>query len=54
MLAKGDHAFAHNNFLAAVSMPAFVSGIFRVRFYVFMLGALVAGVGWIAIYVGLS
>jgi membrane protein DedA with SNARE-associated domain len=54
LLAKGDHAFAHNNFLAAVSMPAFVSGIFRVRFYVFMLGALVAGVGWIAIYVGLS
>jgi hypothetical protein len=29
-----------------------VSGIFRVRFSVFMLGALVAGVGWIGMYVG--
>ena len=35
-------------------MPAFVSGIFRVRFYVFVLGALTAGVGWIGMYVGLS
>ncbi len=35
-------------------MPAFVSGIFRVRFYVFMLGALTAGIGWIGMYVGLS
>ena len=35
-------------------MPAFVSGIFRVRFYVFILGALVAGIGWIGMYVGLS
>jgi membrane protein DedA with SNARE-associated domain len=54
LLAKGYHAFAHNNFAAAVTMPAFVSGIFRVRFSVFMLGALVAGVGWIGMYVGLS
>ncbi len=54
LLAKGDHAFAHNNFAAAVTMPAFVSGIFRVRFYVFVLGALVAGVGFIGMYVGLS
>ena len=35
-------------------MPAFVSGIFRVRFWVFVLGALVAGIGWIGMYVGLS
>jgi membrane protein DedA with SNARE-associated domain len=54
LLTKGDHAFVHNNFTAAVTMPAFVSGIFRVRFYVFTLGALVAGVGWIGVYVGLS
>jgi len=54
LLAKGDHAFAHHNFVAAVTMPAFVSGIFRVRFYVFMLGALVAGIGFIGMYVGLS
>jgi membrane protein DedA with SNARE-associated domain len=54
LLAKGDHAFAHNNFAAAVTMPAVVSGVFRVRFYVFVLGALVAGVGFIGMYVGLS
>jgi len=54
LLAKGDRAFARYNFVASVTMPAFVSGIFRVRFYIFILGALVAGVGWIAVYVGLS
>jgi membrane protein DedA with SNARE-associated domain len=54
LLAKGDRAFAGHAFTASVTMPAFVSGIFRVRFPVFMLGALVAGVGWIGMYVGLA
>ena len=54
MLRKGDSAFSRNNFVASVTMPAFVSGIFRVRFYVFVLGAVVAGIGWIGVYVGLS
>jgi len=54
LLAKGDRAFSRHTFLASVTMPAFVSGIFRVRFYIFMLGALVAGIGWIGMYVGLS
>jgi membrane protein DedA with SNARE-associated domain len=54
LLAKGDRAFARYNFVASVTLPAFVSGIFRVRFYIFILGALVAGVGWIGMYVGLS
>ena len=43
--AKGDRAFARWNFLASVTMPAFVSGIFRVRFPIFILGAAVAGIG---------
>ncbi len=54
LLAKGDRAFGRHTFIASVTMPAFVSGIFRVRFYVFMLGALTAGIGWIGMYVGLS
>ena len=54
LLAKGDRAFARWNFLASVTMPAFVSGIFRVRFGVFVLGAIVAGTGWVGMYVGLS
>lgn len=54
LLAKGDHAFVHSNFAAAVTMPAFVSWIFRVRFSIFILGALVAGVGWIGMCVGVS
>jgi membrane protein DedA with SNARE-associated domain len=54
MLAKGDRAFSRHTFAASVTMPAFVSGIFRVRFGVFMLGALAAGIGWIGMYVGLS
>jgi membrane-associated protein len=54
LLAKGDRTFARYNFLASVIMPAFVSGIFRVRFRIFVLGALVAGTGWIGMYVGLS
>ena len=47
LLAKGDHAFGRHTFVASVTMPAFVSGIFRVRFALFILGALVAGVSWI-------
>lgn len=54
LLAKGDRAFGRWNFLASVTMPAFVSGIFRVRFPIFILGAAVAGIGWIGMYVGLS
>lgn len=54
LLAKGDRAFARWNFVASVTMPAFVSGIFRVRFPVFVLGATVAGIGWIGMYVGIS
>lgn len=54
LLAKGDRTFARWNFLASVTMPAFVSGIFRVRFRVFVLGAVVAGIGWIGMYVGVS
>ena len=54
LLAKGDRAFGRYTFVASVTMPAFVSGIFRVRFWVFIMGALVAGVGWIGMYVGLS
>ena len=54
LLAKGDRAFGRYNFVASVTMPAFVSGIFRVRFYIFILGALTAGIGWIGMYVGLS
>lgn len=54
LLVKGDRAFGRFNFAASVTMPAFVSGIFRVRFWVFMLGALTAGVGWIGMYVGIS
>jgi membrane protein DedA with SNARE-associated domain len=54
LLAKGDRAFGRWNFLASVTMPAFVSGIFRVRFRVFVLGAVVAGIGWIGMYVGAS
>lgn len=54
LLAKGDHVFGRHTFLASVTMPAYVSGIFRVRFGIFTLAALVAGIFWIGIYVGLS
>ena len=54
LLAKGDRAFGGHTFVASVTMPAFVSGIFRVRFPLFILGALVAGASWIGLYVGLS
>ena len=54
LLAKGDRAFGRHTFVASMTMPAFVSGIFRVRIRTFILGALVAGVGWVGMYVGLS
>jgi membrane protein DedA with SNARE-associated domain len=54
LLAKGDRAFGRHTFVASATLPAFVSGIFRVRFWLFMLGALVAGIFWIGIYVAIS
>jgi membrane-associated protein len=54
MLAKGDNAFGRHNFVASVTLPAYVSGVFRVRLPVFVLGALVSGAFFIAIYEGLS
>jgi membrane protein DedA with SNARE-associated domain len=54
LLAKGDKAFGRHTFVASMTLPAFVSGIFRVRFWLFMLGALVAGIGWIGMYAGLA
>jgi membrane protein DedA with SNARE-associated domain len=54
LLAKGDHVFGRHNFAATVTMPAYVSGIFRVKFPVFLLGALTAGAGFIGVYVGVS
>jgi membrane protein DedA with SNARE-associated domain len=54
LLAKGDHVFGRHNFAATVTMPAYVSGIFRVKFPVFMLGALVAGLFWMGLYVLVS
>ena len=53
-LAKGDKAFARHNFAASVTLPAYVSGIFRVRLRVFLLGALVSGAFFIGLYEGLS
>jgi len=54
LLAKGDRAFGRYTFVASATLPAFVSGIFHVRFWLFLLGALAAGVFWIGIYVGVS
>jgi membrane protein DedA with SNARE-associated domain len=54
LLAKGDEAFGRHNFVASVTLPAYVSGIFRVRVHVFLLGALVSGAFFIALYEGLS
>src|ERR1700758_1953311 len=54
LLAKGDRAFGRHTFAASGTLPAFVSGIFRVRLWLFLLGALVAGIFWVGMYVGLS
>ena len=54
LLAKGDRAFGRHTFVASATLPAFVSGIFHVRFWLFMLGALVAGICWIGMYVGIA
>jgi membrane protein DedA with SNARE-associated domain len=54
LLAKGDRLFGQRPFLASVTMPGFVSGIFHLRFALFMLGALAAGSFWIGVYVVVS
>jgi membrane protein DedA with SNARE-associated domain len=53
-LAKGDKAFSRHTFVASMTLPAYVSGIFRVRLRVFLPSALLAGAFFIAIYEGLS
>jgi membrane protein DedA with SNARE-associated domain len=52
LIAAGT--LAGDTFGASVTMPAFVSGIFRVPLGMFVLGAVVAGIGWIGMYVGVS
>lgn len=54
LLAKGDQAFGRHDFTASATLPAFLSGIFRVRFRLFMLGAVAAGAFWIGLYVVVS
>ena len=54
LLAKGDRTFGRYTFVASATLPAFVSGIFHVRFWLFLLGALTAGIFWIGMYVGVS
>lgn len=54
VLAKGDRIFGRHNFIASLTMPSYVSGIFRVRFGVFVLGAVTSGFVLIALYVGVS
>ena len=54
MLAKGDQAFTKHKFSASVTMPAYLSGIFRVRLPVFVLGALSSGFFFIVMYIGIS
>ena len=54
LLAKGNDLFGRHSYLGSATMPGFVSGIFRVRLTVFMLGTLTTGVFWVGIYVVLS
>ena len=54
LLVRGDDLFGRHSFLGSATMPGFVSGIFGVRFAVFTLGALAAGVFWVGIYMVLS
>lgn len=54
LLTKGDRLFGRHNFTASVVLPAFVSGIFMVKFWIFIAGAAVAGTFFIGIYVMLS
>jgi membrane protein DedA with SNARE-associated domain len=43
-----------HNFLASMILPAFVSGIFHVRYRIFLAGVAVAGILWIGGYVVVS
>jgi membrane protein DedA with SNARE-associated domain len=50
-LSKGDRLFGRHNFVASMVLPAFVSGIFHVRYHVFLAGAAVSGILWVGGYV---
>jgi membrane protein DedA with SNARE-associated domain len=53
-LTKGDRLFGRHNFLASMILPAFVSGIFHVRYRIFLVGVAVAGILWVGGYVLVS
>ncbi len=53
-LSKGDRLFGRHNFLASMILPAFVSGIFHVRYHIFLAGVAVAGIVWVGGYVFVS
>src|SRR5262245_18416835 len=38
LLANGDRAFGRHTLVASATLPAFVSGIFHVRFWLFQIG----------------
>jgi len=47
-------AWLAGSVIASMTLPAFVSGIFRIRFWLFALGAMAAGAFFVGLYVGLS
>lgn len=53
-LSKGDRMFGRHNFVASMVLPAFVSGIFHVKYRTFLAGAAVAGTLWVGGYVLLA
>lgn len=54
LLTRGDREFGRHVFLASVALPSYMSGIFRVRIRLFLLVALLVGIGWVGAYVGIS
>lgn len=46
--------FGRHNFLASMILPAFVSGIFHVRYRIFLASVAVAGILWVGGYVLVS
>lgn len=56
LLARGDNTFGRGTLtlFASATLPSFLSGIFHVRFYQFMLVSAAANIFLTAMYVGIS
>lgn len=54
LLTKGEHMFGEHDVIASATLPAFLSGVFKVRPGAFAIGTVTAGIFWVGSYLFVS